>query len=163
MSSPERRSSHDYRSARPGDRHDQDRRPRSRTPDFSAQVAATRELAHISARRTLLRLCQELARSCLGDAIQGFSLDGLVRDRPTTRNSVVPGERRWLRRTARVDEIVSNYLPDIHIGKAEFRRYLTENISYTLDDELQRGMELYFELAKKHGLCDPVRELTYAE
>jgi chorismate dehydratase len=64
---------------------------------------------------------------------------------------------------ARVDEIVSNYLPDIRIGDDEFRRYLTENISYTLDDELQSGMELYFTLAKKHGLCEPVRELIYAE
>jgi len=61
----------------------------------------------------------------------------------------------------RVDEIVSNYLPDIKIGEDEFRTYLSENISYTIDDDLQRGMELYFELAKKHALCENIRELTY--
>jgi chorismate dehydratase len=64
---------------------------------------------------------------------------------------------------ARIDEIVSNYLPDIKIGQDEFRRYLTENISYTVNDELQRGMELYFDLANKHRLCDKRRELRYAE
>jgi predicted solute-binding protein len=61
----------------------------------------------------------------------------------------------------RVDEIVSNYLPDIRIGEDEFRTYLSQNISYTIDDELQRGMELYFDLAKKHRLCEKIRELNY--
>jgi chorismate dehydratase len=61
----------------------------------------------------------------------------------------------------RVDEIVSNYLPDIKISEDEFRVYLSRNISYTIDDELQRGMELYFALAKKHHLCESVRELKY--
>jgi chorismate dehydratase len=61
----------------------------------------------------------------------------------------------------RVDEIVSNYLPDINIGEDEFRTYLSRNISYTVDDDLQRGMELYFDLAKKHHLCENVRELNY--
>lgn len=62
---------------------------------------------------------------------------------------------------ARVDEITSNYLPDIKIGDDEFRRYLTENISYSVDDELQRGMELYFDLAQKHRYCDALRDLIY--
>jgi chorismate dehydratase len=61
----------------------------------------------------------------------------------------------------RVDEIVSNYLPDIKIGEDEFRTYLSQNISYTIDDDLQRGMELYFDLAKKHHLCEKIRELNY--
>ena len=64
---------------------------------------------------------------------------------------------------ARVDEIVSNYLPDIKIGEDEFRSYLTRNISYTLDDKLQSGMQLYFDLAGRHGLCDRVRDLKYAD
>jgi chorismate dehydratase len=61
----------------------------------------------------------------------------------------------------RVDEIVSNYLPDIKISEDEFRTYLSQNISYTIDDDLQRGMELYFDLAKKHRLCEKLRELDY--
>jgi chorismate dehydratase len=61
----------------------------------------------------------------------------------------------------RIDEIVSNYLPDTKIGADEFRRYLTENISYSIGEDLQSGMELYFELARKHRLCDGIRELKY--
>ena len=63
---------------------------------------------------------------------------------------------------ARIDEIVSNYLPDIKISAEEFREYLTSNISYRVDDELQRGMELYFDMAKRLGLCEHSRELRYA-
>lgn len=61
----------------------------------------------------------------------------------------------------RIDEIVSNYLPDIKIGAPALRHYLSENISYSIDDDLQRGMELYFDLAKKHALCENIRELKY--
>jgi len=62
---------------------------------------------------------------------------------------------------SRIDEIVSNYLPDIKISDDDFRNYLLQNVSYTIDDDLQRGMELYFELAKKNGLCENIRELIY--
>ncbi len=61
----------------------------------------------------------------------------------------------------RVEEIVSNYLPDIGIGEDDFRQYLSQNISYSIDDNLQRGMQLYFDLAKKHDLCEKSRELEY--
>jgi predicted solute-binding protein len=61
----------------------------------------------------------------------------------------------------RVDEIVSNYLSDIKISEDEFQTYLSQNISYTIDDDLQSGMELYFDLAKKHRLCENTRELNY--
>lgn len=61
----------------------------------------------------------------------------------------------------RIDEIISNYLPDINIGADDFRAYLSQNISYTVDDDLQRGMELYFDLAKKNRLCENIRGFTY--
>jgi chorismate dehydratase len=62
----------------------------------------------------------------------------------------------------RIDEIVSNYLADIKISEEDFRAYLSSNISYKIDEELERGMRLYFDLAKKHRLCENVRELEYA-
>ncbi len=62
---------------------------------------------------------------------------------------------------ARIDEIVSNYLPDIKIGEEDLRNYLSRNISYAIDEDLQAGMELYFDLAKKHFLCENIRELRY--
>ena len=64
---------------------------------------------------------------------------------------------------SRIDEIVSNYLPDIKISEEDFRTYLSKNISYRTDEELERGMELFFDLAKKHRLCENVRELDYAK
>ncbi len=64
---------------------------------------------------------------------------------------------------SRIEEIVSNYLPEIQIAEEEFRTYLTANISYNVDDELERGLLLYFDLARRHGLCHESRPLNYAD
>ncbi|MFV0388723.1 MAG: menaquinone biosynthetic enzyme MqnA/MqnD family protein [Pyrinomonadaceae bacterium] len=53
---------------------------------------------------------------------------------------------------AHVDEIIANYTPEIPLTKAAFKTYLTESISYTVNDSMKAGMELYFVLAKKHGI-----------
>jgi chorismate dehydratase len=65
---------------------------------------------------------------------------------------------------AHVDEIVANYLPELAMTHREMREYLTENISYTVDDVMRQGMELFFKLARKHQLIkndikDVIREL----
>jgi predicted solute-binding protein len=62
----------------------------------------------------------------------------------------------------RIDEIVSNYVTDIRIGEDALRNYLSQNISYAVDDDLRRGMQLFFELAKKNRLCENLRELEYS-
>jgi chorismate dehydratase len=62
-----------------------------------------------------------------------------------------------------LDAIVSNYRSEIPIGDEAFRNYLSKNISYRVDEDLLRGMELYFALAKKHGLCENIRELEYTK
>ena len=62
-----------------------------------------------------------------------------------------------------LDEIVSNYVADIGMSKGELTKYLSENISYVVDDSLSAGMELYFDLAAKSGLIDRVRPVTYLE
>lgn len=62
-----------------------------------------------------------------------------------------------------LDEIISNYETEINLSHEEFKKYLSENISYSIDDEMQKGLELYFKLAHKHGLCDnnsPLRFLS---
>ena len=59
-----------------------------------------------------------------------------------------------------LDEIISNYESQISLSREEFKKYLSENISYTIDDSMQKGLELYFELAHKHNLinnCNPIR------
>jgi chorismate dehydratase len=62
---------------------------------------------------------------------------------------------------AHIDEIIANYETDIRLGPDEMQKYLSENISYTIDDSMKRGLELYFELAAKHNLIGRVRELNF--
>ncbi len=62
-----------------------------------------------------------------------------------------------------LDEIIANYETDIPLGPDEMRKYLSENISYSIDDSMRRGMELYFELATKNGLIRENRPLRFAE
>ncbi len=49
-------------------------------------------------------------------------------------------------------EIIPNYETEIALSRADFKQYLTENISYQIDENMQKGLRLYFELAHKHGL-----------
>jgi len=45
----------------------------------------------------------------------------------------------------------------------EIRKYLTQNITFEVDESLQRGMDWYFELAKKHGLIEHVKPIECLE
>jgi predicted solute-binding protein len=60
-----------------------------------------------------------------------------------------------------LDEIISNYESEISLDRAEFRKYLSENISYSIDDSMQKGLQLYFELAKKNGLIADLKPLRF--
>lgn len=64
---------------------------------------------------------------------------------------------------AHVDSIISNYESEIPLHREEMRRYLTENISYSVDEEMRAGMELYYELAHKHQLIGENKPLEFAE
>jgi chorismate dehydratase len=62
-----------------------------------------------------------------------------------------------------VEQIISECETDMPLPGAEIRKYLTENITFNLDDELEKGMRLYFELARKHDLIadnKPLRFIT---
>lgn len=50
----------------------------------------------------------------------------------------------------RFSEIISNYKEEIPLSREEFETYLTKNISFSVDESMKRGMELYFELAAKN-------------
>ena len=63
--------------------------------------------------------------------------------------------------TAHIDEIIANYQPEIGIGRKEMRRYLSENISYSPDESMLAGMELYFKLAARHGFGGRNANLIY--
>lgn len=82
----------------------------------------------------------------------------------------------WMTRRERIDidlaaardeglhhlkEIASNYAPQLRIDKNEMLDYLSDNISYSIDDSMGRGLELYLELAAKHKLIPARRPLSF--
>ena len=62
---------------------------------------------------------------------------------------------------AHIEEIVRSYQDKIPMRVEELRNYLTENIVFNVDDSMERGLRLYFELAFKHGLIESVRPLKF--
>ena len=47
-----------------------------------------------------------------------------------------------------IEEIISQYENEVPLPREEMRKYLTENITFEVDESLDRGMRLYFELAQ---------------
>ena len=62
---------------------------------------------------------------------------------------------------AHLGEIVGSYQDKIPMPVAELRNYLTENIVFNVDESMEKGLRLYFELAFKHKLIDSVRQLRF--
>ena len=60
-----------------------------------------------------------------------------------------------------LESIIDQYEHDIALPREELRKYLTENISFQVNDDLEKGMQLYFELAMKHGLIDNNKPLQF--
>jgi chorismate dehydratase len=60
-----------------------------------------------------------------------------------------------------VEQIISQYEGELPLPRAEIRKYLTENISFDVDESLAQGLRLYFELARKHGLIEENKPLTF--
>jgi len=62
-----------------------------------------------------------------------------------------------------LDRIVANYADEVPLPLDELRKYLTENITFHVDEKLAQGMRLYFELALKHGLIEENRPLQFTD
>jgi len=62
---------------------------------------------------------------------------------------------------AHVEDIVAEYQNRIPMPVSELRKYLTENIVFHVDDSMQRGLQLYYELAFRHKLIDSVKPLRF--
>jgi chorismate dehydratase len=62
---------------------------------------------------------------------------------------------------AHVDEIAANYSHEIGLGRDEMLEYLSDNISYSVDESMQAGLELYFRLAAKNGLIAENHRLEF--
>ncbi len=63
---------------------------------------------------------------------------------------------------ANLDEIAAQYQNQAQLSPQEIKEYLTQNIAFTLDGEMQKGLHLYFELAQKHKLIEQPRALEFA-
>lgn len=61
----------------------------------------------------------------------------------------------------KIEEILDFYAPQIPLKRTDFRRYLIKNISYEIDDSMERGLKLYFELAAKHRLIERLKPLEF--
>ncbi len=61
----------------------------------------------------------------------------------------------------RLDEIISNYEAEIPLAREEFKIYLSQNISYSIDENMQKGLELFFRLAHKNGLIESCESLAF--
>jgi chorismate dehydratase len=64
---------------------------------------------------------------------------------------------------AHLDEIIANYESEITLPREDFKKYLSENISYTIDDSMRQGLELYHKLAYQNGLCENNAALRFLE
>ncbi len=60
-----------------------------------------------------------------------------------------------------IEEIISQYENDMPLPRDEIRKYLTDNITFHVDESLETGMRLYFELAQKHGLIQENKPLQF--
>jgi chorismate dehydratase len=62
---------------------------------------------------------------------------------------------------AHLDEIAAEYEEEPALSISEIKDYLTRNIAFQMDEEMQKGLELYFELARKHELIDDMKRLEF--
>lgn len=81
----------------------------------------------------------------------------MVRNDALTRSSSVDFAGARDEGLLLIEEIVSFYERRIPLSSQQLRNYLTNNIAFSVDDSMQRGLKLYFELAHKHGLIEGVK------
>ena len=62
---------------------------------------------------------------------------------------------------AHLDEIAERHEKQTGLSRDEIRDYLTRNIAFQMDDEMKKGLELYFELARKHRLIESLKPLEF--
>src|SRR5947207_6542829 len=62
---------------------------------------------------------------------------------------------------ANLDRVVADYPHPIEFSRAEIKQYLTENIVFHVDEEMRKGLTIYFELAEKHRLIGEAKSLEF--
>jgi predicted solute-binding protein len=64
---------------------------------------------------------------------------------------------------AHTSELADIYSAQLGLPREGLIAYLTENISYDLDEESLSGLKLYYELARECGLIEEARELAFSQ
>lgn len=61
----------------------------------------------------------------------------------------------------RLDAIVAAQTDSLKLSPDEIAAYLRTNIVFQIDEEMRRGLNLYFDLARKHNLIPAVKEFEF--
>jgi len=85
----------------------------------------------------------------------------MVQDEAVERAQMVDFSGARDEGVAHLEDIVVSYERKIPMPVEELRNYLTENIVFNVDESMEKGLRLYFELAFKHRLIESVKPLTY--
>lgn len=94
-------------------------------------------------------------------AIRADSTAWPGREAPTERR--VDFSEARLEGLAHAEQLASIYSEHLSLPRADLFSYLTESISYDLDEENLRGLALYYELAGECGLIDKARDIEFLE
>jgi len=62
-----------------------------------------------------------------------------------------------------IEAMLSHYGREIPLPRSELKEYLTDDITFHIDEPMKQGMKLYFELAHKHRLIDQVKPLMFVD
>jgi chorismate dehydratase len=60
-----------------------------------------------------------------------------------------------------LDEIVAAQADPLRLSAQEIREYLSTNVVFQIDDEMRRGLGLYFDLARRHQLIAEPKPLEF--
>lgn len=62
---------------------------------------------------------------------------------------------------AQLDDIAESYANQIGLAQIEIKRYLTDNVVFSVDNEMAKGLMLYFELAHKYLLIGDPKPIKF--
>jgi chorismate dehydratase len=61
-----------------------------------------------------------------------------------------------------LDRVIADYPHPIELTHDEIKTYLTQNVAFSLDEEMRKGLLLYLELAAKHKLIEYAKPLQFS-
>jgi chorismate dehydratase len=84
----------------------------------------------------------------------------IAADKNSSRSSAIDFVQACKEGMAQRNEIFDYYEQILGLPRSELETYLTENITFFLDADLRKGLELYYQLAHKNGLIAGLKPLN---